>query len=434
MNELSSSTPEPAIDIVGLHKTFRIYRRPMDALVELVTGKTKHSESHVLNGINLSIPRGSVVGLIGRNGAGKSTLLKIIAGTLDSSAGSVAVNGRVTAILELGSGFHPDYTGRENIVMGGLCLGMSRAEIIDKTDEIISFSELDEVIDRPFRTYSSGMQARLTFSTAVSVNPDILIIDEALSVGDARFQAKSFRRIKDFRDQGKTILVVSHDVNALASICDRALILERGSIYADDTPKKITIAYQHLIFGGGAKIRPETPASSAAEQSTALQPEAGAPAAVSFSQRYGNGDAECLSWRLTGPDGQATTVIRSGEACQFCVRIRANKDIDHYSVGWVIRTRRGIEVFGITSLSANYPVPALKTGEMIDVLFDATMWLSREDYVVTLGIASTENDQKLDFIEDAIHFKVLGPSNAFTSSIVNLEAEFSIVPASSGRM
>jgi ABC-type polysaccharide/polyol phosphate transport system ATPase subunit len=240
-----------AVAIQDLSKSYRLYARPGDMLVEALTGRRRHAEFRALEGISFAIEPGTVLGIMGRNGAGKSTLLRIIAGTLPATGGTVSTQGRIAAILELGTGFHPDYTGRENVELGGLCLGMSRAQIRERFDEIVAFSELEEFIDRPFSTYSTGMQARLTFAVATCVDPDILIVDEALSVGDAKFQLKSFDRIREFKRRGKSILLV---INQVVSICDRAILLERGRIHADADPNKIGHVYHELLFGAPATV------------------------------------------------------------------------------------------------------------------------------------------------------------------------------------
>jgi ABC-type polysaccharide/polyol phosphate transport system ATPase subunit len=238
-----------AIAIRDLSKSYRLYPRPADMLVEALTGRKRHTEFRALEGVSFEIEPGTVLGIMGRNGAGKSTLLRIIAGTLPSTGGTVLAEGRIAAILELGTGFHPDYTGRENVELAGLCLGMSRAGVRERFDEIVAFSELEEFIDRPFGTYSTGMQARLTFAVATCVDPDILIVDEALSVGDAKFQLKSFDRIRDFKSRGKSILLVTQSINQLVSICDRAILLERGRVQADGVPNKIGQLYHELLYG-----------------------------------------------------------------------------------------------------------------------------------------------------------------------------------------
>jgi ABC-type polysaccharide/polyol phosphate transport system ATPase subunit len=254
---------DPAIRASSLGKVFRIWRHPSDMLKEAFTGLRRHLEFEALRDISFDVSSGTVVGIMGRNGAGKSTLLRIIAGTLDATSGDVSVAGRISAILELGTGFHPEYTGRENVLLGGLCLGLTRVEIASRFQEIVAFAELEDFINQPFRTYSSGMQARLTFAVATAVDPDILIIDEALAVGDARFQLRSFDRVRQFRRLGKSILLVSH--NQMVSICDHAILLEKGRIFARGEPGVVGNIYHELLFGPRAATSATAPKRESAD-------------------------------------------------------------------------------------------------------------------------------------------------------------------------
>lgn len=428
------------IQIRNLSKTFKIYTKPSDLFLELLTQNPRHYAFCALKDISFDVKKGEVVGIIGRNGSGKSTLLKIIAGTLDKTEGEVVVNGKISAILELGSGFHPEYTGRHNIYTGGLCLGMSRDEIDSKIDWIIDFSELGDFIDRPFRTYSSGMQTRLTFSVAASVDPDILVVDEALAAGDAKFQRKCFDVFDRFRKSGKTILFVSHDISTVNQLCDRAILLSDGRIVEEGIPKHVTNIYHTMIFGDAveAGVKTDQGDSTATPDDTSERDRIKRLVSekLGFSSldkgsgefRYGTKKAEIVDYGIRSEQKERVTVLRSGEKYTFFSRILFHEDMESYSGGFLVRSQKGVDLFGVSIDSCHMKVPPTKRGDLIELSSSITMSLSNGEYFLTFGIGAGADSARVTIDQrfDALRFEVEGTDELFTASIVNLRPKLSV--------
>ncbi|EIC22542.1 ABC transporter ATP-binding protein [Thiorhodovibrio frisius] len=462
MRTSGRDTEQPiAIRVSGLSKAFRVWQRPADMLLEALSLGRRHTDLQALKAISFEVRRGSVTGIMGRNGAGKSTLLRIVAGTLDATGGSMEVNGRISAILELGTGFSPEYTGRDNIYLGGMCLGLKRHEIKDRFNEIVAFSELAEFIDMPFRTFSSGMQARLTFAVATSVDPDILIIDEALAVGDARFQVKSFDRVREFKRRGKAILLVSHDMNQIASICDHAILLEKGRIVADGAPKEVCNIYHEMLFAPAvASMADETTRSSVSATDSGTVSEVGikrdvaeramstlsadsvmmadaAPAdaslipqqttsafappltAASKEHRYGDGMARIVSMGITTSDGRPVARLISLMDYRLVCRVRAMRDVPQLVFGWLLRDKRGLDLFGWDTQTAGLAPVDMKSGEEHDFVVGFSACLGPGRFFVTSAIAQTDG-HKHDVRLDALEIAVEGALDLYTTSLVNL--------------
>lgn len=444
-------TGETVIRVKDLSKMYKIYRHPSDIAKELLTGKKHHGEFWALNNISFEVKKGEVVGIMGRNGAGKSTLLKVLTGVLDRTAGTVDVTGRISAILELGTGFHGEYTGRENIRMGGLCLGMSNKEIDEKIESIIAFSELGDFIDQPFRTYSSGMQARLTFSTAVAVDPEILIVDEALSVGDAKFQAKCYAKIQHFRDRGGAILMVSHSDTMITHFCDRAILLEQGRIFLEDTPKKVTMVYFDLLFGKREKTLAESndaPEAVSPSQEPIVSAPTVAPSGLSREQLrawaverlkcppiqthgagYRCGDhqkAEILDMAILDAQGARVTRLETGEKYRFTMAILFYEGIETYCFGFIIRNPKGVLMFGASvPTSSELSLPKAKPGAILMGHMDVTLWLTNGEYFLGGGVADTTHERTtVDYYYDAILCCISLHPQIQHASVVNLEHKF----------
>ncbi len=432
-----SNSSEAAIHVANLSKEFKIYSHPADLFIEVLRGKPRHRSFWALQDISFDVPRGKVVGLLGRNGAGKSTLLRIISGTLDKTSGEVVTRGRISSILELGTGFSGEYTGRENIYLGGLMVGLSREEVKAKEDWIIEFSELKDFIDQPFKTYSSGMQARLTFSTAVCIDPDILIVDEALSVGDARFQKKSFGKIKEFREAGNTILFVSHDTNAVMDLCDTAILLENGRILDNGDPKAVAKRYWKMVYvdnpteasGSTRKTEAEAPAKVDADAS-AIQKNDEAHTDSKISKQDFSGllrageriEAEIIEIGIYDSHDHKVVVLESGQKYSLVARALFHEDCDTIGFGFHITNNKGVIMYGIATTDAGVKFPPVKKGQILEARLNVSMWLTNGDYFLSAGVG---NGQKvIDFLYDAMVFTIPRLPWIQHASVVNLEPHF----------
>lgn len=367
-------SPPVAVSVAGLSKAYRLYRRPSDRLRELLWPRRQRGKLFwALRDVSLAIPQGQVLGLIGPNGSGKSTLLQLIAGVLQPTSGAVAAHGRVTALLELGAGFNPEFTGRENIMLNATLLGLSEAEARAHTPEIIEFAGIGQFLDQPVKTYSSGMYVRLAFAIAVSVQPDILIVDEALAVGDAYFQQRCMRRMRQFRDEGKTIIFVSHDTAAVKALCDRAILLREGQIVDDGRPDEVVQHYLTVLEAQSF----ERPAAEAAQAPVAALGETGdlgdepniERELPNVDARHGSGAARIVGVGCYDEAGRRSDSLTTGEALTVRVSVRFLAAVARPNVGFVLRDRLGTDLAGTNSTLEGVALPAAAAGAVYTVEF-----------------------------------------------------------------
>jgi len=363
------------ISITNLGKAYKQYPTRWSRLVEWFVpfSKPQHQLKWVLQDVNFTVNPGEAVGIIGINGAGKSTLLKMIVGTTQPTTGSINITGRVAALLELGMGFHPDFTGRQNTYLAGQLLGMSVEEITSLMPEIEAFAEIGDYMDQPVRVYSSGMQMRVAFSIATARRPDVLIVDEALSVGDAYFQHKSFDRIREFRKQGTTLLIVSHDKSAIQSICDRAILLNAGKLAMQGEPEAVMDYYNAMI--------------AHKENSTIEQIALDTGKVQTIS---GTGEAEIVSAVILNNKGEPVEVVNVGENITLQIIARANASIPELVLGYLIKDRLGQPVYGTNTHHLGLPLMQLEPGERIKYQFSFPANMGEGSYSVTLALHASD--------------------------------------------
>lgn len=382
-----------SISIEHIGKCYKIYDTRNDRLKEWLipfVGK-RHREKWVLKDVSLHVRPGEAVGIIGMNGAGKSTLLKIITGTTVPTTGKVAFHGTVAALLELGLGFHPDFTGRQNVYMSGQLLGYTLEEISTCMQQVEDFAEIGEAIDAPVRTYSSGMQVRLAFSVATMKRPDILIVDEALSVGDAYFQHKSFGRIKEFCNAGTTLLLVSHDAAAIQAVCQRAILLDRGEVVKIGAPEEIMDYYNALLGGNGqGKIKTEH--------------VGGHVKTISGSRDVALEDVEILD-----EDGEPLSQVMVGARVMIAITAKVVRDLDYINAGFSIKDNLGQIHFGTNTKMLKKPLQHLKAGQRITCTYHLTMDVGEGNYSIGTAFVGdkTHTEANYEWTEYAKVFQVV---------------------------
>lgn len=418
----------------AVSKAFPMYRKPHHRLLQMVSrGEAKrrwYQEFQALRSVDLTVHRGETVGIVGRNGSGKSTLLQLVCGTLSPSSGSIEVRGRIAALLELGAGFNPEFSGRENAVMYGTVLGLSREEIESRLPRIIEFADIGSFVDEPVKTYSSGMYVRLAFAVAINVDPDILVVDEALAVGDEAFQRKCYARIHALRERGTTVLFVSHSSSAVVELCDRAILLDQGEKLAEGQPKQLVSWYQKLLYAppdrvdavrteirqGGVSAPsgqrelascPPTPAGIDAglDEDAGYWEEGLRPQSTVAYERNG---ATIEDPRLETPDGRRVNVLVCGARYVYRFGVRFDTAASGVRCGMMIRTVTGVELAGAATAHAGNGLPFVEAGQRLEAAFEFRCLLAPGTYFLNAGVlgAVAQDEVFLDRRLDVAMFRV----------------------------
>ena len=418
-----------AISVQDVTKIYRLYDKPIDRLLEAmsITKKTYHKKFFALDKISFEIEKGTTVGIIGTNGSGKSTILKIITGVLNPSSGSVEVDGNISALLELGAGFNMDYTGIENIYMNGTMMGFSREDMEKKLPEILEFADIGEFVHQPVKTYSSGMFVRLAFALAINVEPEILIVDEALSVGDVFFQAKCYKKMEEIRQKGTTILMVTHDMGSVIKYCDKVILLNRGSFVAEGKAGEIVDLYKKIL-ANRFEIEEEVeedklPVEAKVANTGKLMKES-----LSINPNlteYGDGRAKIYDLGLIDSKGEISNLLIKGEEFTIKERIRFFADIKQPIFTYTIKDKKGTELSGTNTMFELTDIEEVHAGDSYDVEFRQKMNLQGGEYLISMSCTGFENGQHVVYhrLYDVASITVI--SNKNTVGIYDMESRVS---------
>ncbi len=409
-----------AIKVDNLSKVYKLYDKPMDRLKEAVNPLKKiyHKDFYALNNVAFEVKKGETVGIIGKNGSGKSTLLKIITGVLNKSGGNVIVNGKISALLELGAGFNPEFTGLENIYLNCTIMGYTKEEIDEKIPGIIEFADIGEFINQAVKTYSSGMFIRLAFAVAVNVEPEILIVDEALSVGDLFFQTKCYKRFDDLKENGKTIIFVSHDMGSIIKYCDRSIVLNNGEKVFDGYPNEAVDIYKQILvnlFGSEEKTCSIiTNMDSSINTLSEIEKWAENVSKNPHILEYGDGGATIIDYTIFDNQGRITSQLIKGDNCSFCMRVKFNKTIENPIFAFTIKDKRGVEITGTNTLNEKVDTCIIQEGKVAEIKFKQKITLQGGEYLLSLGCTGFNEKGELVVyhrLYDIISFDVISSGN-----------------------
>lgn len=386
------------IRVRGLSKKYNLYEKPIDRMKEAlsISSKNYHREFYALKDVSFSVHKGETVGIIGCNGSGKSTILKIITGVLNATSGEIDIRGRISALLELGAGFNPEYTGIENVYLNGTMIGMKKEEIDEKLQDILEFADIGDFVYQPCKTYSSGMFVKLAFAVAINIDPEILIVDEALSVGDVFFQAKCFRKFESFKEKGKTILFVSHDLGSVSKYCDRVIVMHKGRVIQEGPPKEMIDLYKQILVDQYDSDKPAV--SSVPAIQTAVIPAECWKDRMELNEKvltYGDNSAEIVDFAIVDSRGRITNTIEKGETFEVRMKIKFNRHIADPIFAFTFKNLMGTEICGTNTMYEKVNVVGKQAGEIQAVSFSQKMDLNGGQYLLSLGCTGYEQN---DFV------------------------------------
>ena len=387
---------DSVIEIKNISKIYNLYNKPSDRLKEaLFSRKSRHTEFAALNDVSFNVNKGEILGIIGKNGSGKSTILKIITSVLTPTSGECIVKGKIAALLELGAGFNMEYTGIENIYLNGQMIGFSKDEMDKKLQDIIDFADIGEHIYQPVKTYSSGMFARLAFSVAISVDPDILIVDEALSVGDVFFQNKCYRRFEEFRDRGKTILFVTHDMGSVIRYCNRCVLLNAGKKVAEGKPQEMVDLYKRIMVGQWNENEENTNESLPIQSSNVKNDQLWKDQISTNPdiEVYGDGRADIIDFGIFSDTGDIGNNVYKGDYYSVKMKVRINEDNLNPIFAFKLRDIKGTELTGTNTMLEDIDTSQCKKGDIVTITFRQKQYLQPGQYLVSLGCTAFEGDQ-----------------------------------------